>query len=97
MSTPNVQKDFLQLVSQVNEFTGLEVLALVVWLDLALNGHKALARDVLQAGLDAEHWKAEISEDPLQVTVEQSQEYQRRLKRFQDLVTQAEQTLSTRY
>jgi hypothetical protein len=89
MSTPEIVKDFLQLRTQVDLFTSLEVVGLEVWQDLRDRQEFGLAHDVLQATLAAEHWKSEISENPLQITTQQADEFQRRMQVLTDLLSQA--------
>lgn len=60
------------ILTKATEFTNTEVVTLGAWLAAAEAGEFGLARDLLFAGLLAEHYRSLLSEDPAQITEAQS-------------------------
>ncbi len=60
------------LLKKAAEFTTIEDAALNAWLNAELAGFDDLAREILHAGLLAEHYRSLLSEDDGKITSEQS-------------------------
>lgn len=79
------------ILDKAIDFTKTEDICLAVWLEAVLVGEFALARDILQKGLLAEHYRSllpnelkEATPDQLETLARLNKEFDETLKRFRD-------------